>query len=112
MTSARRAAFDEALRARLQNGLERPRRRKVWVPAFATAAVVAAITFLVLSGRFRSVTVEGERESGAIVAEASSAAQWEYDLVYLDELAPSEDREESELLPDDCLAIASVFLSG
>jgi hypothetical protein len=97
MAPARRVAFDEALRARL----ERPRRRRILAPAFATLAVTAAVVFLVLSGRL-----------GAIVAEADTAAQWEYELVYLDELVRIEERDDSELLPDDYLAISSVFLSG
>jgi hypothetical protein len=108
MTPAKRVAFDEALRARL----ERPRRRRIWVPAFATAAVAAAVAFLVFSGRFEPVPADGGRETAAMVAEATADAQWEYDLVYLRELTRSEEEDNTELLPDDYLAIESVFLSG
>jgi hypothetical protein len=108
MNPARRVAFDEALRARL----ERPRRRRILVPAFAAAAVTAAVVFLVLSGRFEPFPTDAGGEKGVVVAEAETAAQWEYELVYLDELARIEERDDSELLPDDYLAISSVFLSG
>ncbi len=108
MSPSRRVAFDEALRARLG----RRGRRAVLVPAFATVAIVAMVALLIFSGRFEPVAMDGGMEPGAVVAEASAAAQWEVELLYLRELTPPEERDDSELLPDDYLAIASVFLSG
>lgn len=108
MSPSRRVAFDEALRARLG----RRGRRAVLVPAFATVAIVAVVALLIFSGRFEPVAMDGGVEPGAVVAEASAAAQWEVELLYLRELTPPEERDDSELLPDDYLAIASVFLSG
>ena len=108
MSPSRRVAFDEALRARLG----RRGRRAVLVPAFATIAIVAMVALLIFSGRFEPVAMDGGVEPGAVVAEASAAAQWEVELLYLRELTPPEERDDSELLPDDYLAIASVFLSG
>ena len=116
MGPARRVAFDEALRAalraRLRGWLERPRRRRILVPAFATAAVVAAVALLLFSDGFELVPPEGGVQPSSVVADAGEVAQWEYELVYLGELAGLEDRDDSELFPDDYLAIASVFLSG
>ena len=112
MGPARRVAFDEALRARLRSWLERPRRRRILVPAFATAAVVAAVALLLFSDGFELVPPEGGVQPSSVVADAGEVAQWEYELVYLGELAGLEDRDDSELFPDDYLAIASVFLSG
>ena len=108
MSPSRRVAFDEALWARLG----RRGGRTILIPAFATVAVAAVVALLIFTGRFEPVATDGGVEPGAIVAEASAAAQWEVELLYLRELTPPEERDDSELLPDDYLAIASVFLSG
>lgn len=108
MRPAERVAFDEALWARLG----RRSRRTILVPAFATVALAALVALLIFTGRFEPVATDGGVEPGAVVAEASAAAQWEVELLYLRELTPPEERDDSELLPDDYLAIASVFLSG
>ena len=95
-TSAQRARFDEALQARL----ERPRRRGFLVPALASAAAAALIWF----------SFSSDREvdpSKPVVASA-----WENELFLSSDVSPLDDRDEGEVLPDDYLAIASLFLDG
>jgi hypothetical protein len=96
MTSAQRARFDETLQARL----ERPHRRGFLVPALAGAAVAALI--------WLSFSPGGQIDSATPVA----ASAWESELFLSSDLTPLDDREESEALPDDYLAIASLFLDG
>ena len=43
---------------------------------------------------------------------AVAASSWEDEVFLSSDLSASEDREEGEALPDDYLAIASVFLGG
>ena len=95
-SSAQRARFDEALQARL----ERPRRRGVLLPALAGAAVAALIWIHFSSGP----EVDPARP---LVASA-----WESELFLSSDLSPLDDRDEGEALPDDYLAIASLFLDG
>ncbi len=96
LTPAKRAAFDEALRARI----ERPGRKRLLVPALATAAL-AAFAWVTFSFR------PGGGESNPVVASV-----WESELFLSSDLSPSGDRDDSEVLPDDYLAIASLFLGG
>ena len=95
-TSAQRARFDEALRSRIA----RPRRRGFMVPALASAAAVALVWFSFFSG-------PGVEESSPVAASA-----WENELFLSSDVSPLDDRDESEALPDDYLAIASLFLDG
>ena len=95
-TSAQRARFDEALQARF----ERPRGRGFLVPSLAGAAAAALIWFSFSPGR----EVD---EFKPVVASA-----WENELFLSSDVSPLDDRDESEALPDDYLAIASLFLDG
>jgi hypothetical protein len=98
-TPAQRAAFDEGLRARLE------RRRRPWlvVPALATAAAAALIWFAVTP----SVGPTAPRGDESVVAGA-----WDYELFFSSDVSPSDDRDDSEGLPDDYEAIASLILGG
>jgi hypothetical protein len=102
MTAAERAAFDAAIRARL----ERPERRPVLIPVIGAAAA-AALVWFVLTQPIGPIGSPGEEESGAAVA-----GSWEDELFLSSDLSASEDRDESESLPEDYLAIASVFVDG
>ena len=102
MSAAERVAFDETIRARL----ERPRWRPLLVPAIGAAAA-AALVWFVFSQTIVPIPPPGEEESAALVA-----SSWEDELFLSSDLSASEGREESETLPDDYLAIASVFLGG
>jgi len=102
MTAGERAAFDTSIRARL----ERRTRRPMLVPAIGAAAA-AGLVWLVLSLTTGPISLPGEEGSTAMVA-----SSWEDELFLSNDLSASEDREESEALPDDYLAIASVFLGG
>ena len=102
MTAGERAAFDAAIRARL----ERPTRWPMLVPALGAAAA-AALVWFVFFQTSGPLSPSGQEESAAVVA-----SSWEDELFLSSDLSASEDREESETLPDDYLAIASVFLGG
>jgi hypothetical protein len=102
MTAAERAAFDGAIRARL----ERPVRRPVLIPVLGAAAA-AALVWFVLTQPIGPIGSPGEEKSGAAVA-----GSWEDELFLSSDLSASEDRDESESLPEDYLAIASVFVDG
>jgi len=102
MTAAERVGFDEGVRARL----ERPWRRPLLIPALGAAAA-AALVWFVVSQTIGPTPLPGEEQSAGAVASA-----WEDELFLSSDLSASEDREESETLPDDYLAIASVFLGG
>jgi hypothetical protein len=102
MSAARRAAFDAAIRARL----ERPRRLPVLIPALG-AAVAAALVWVVLSYSVGPIRLPGGEESGAL-----AASSWEDELFLSSDLSAAEDRDESAALPEDYLAIAGAFLDG
>jgi len=102
MSAAQRAAFDEGIRARL----ERPWRRPLLMPAIGAAAA-GALVWLVISQTIGPTPLPGQEHSAAVLA-----SSWEDELFLSSDLSASEDREESETLPDDYLAIASVFLGG
>jgi hypothetical protein len=95
-TSAKRVDFDEALRARI----ERPQRRGFLAPALATAAAAALVWVSF------SLLPAGE-ESNPVAASA-----WESELFLSSDVSPLDDRDDSEDLPEDYLAIASLFLDG
>jgi len=94
--SAQRARFDEALQARF----DRPRRPGFLVPALAGAAAAALIWFSFSPG-------PEVDESRPVVASA-----WESELFLSSDVSRLDDRDESDALPDDYLAIASLFLDG
>jgi hypothetical protein len=95
-TSAERASFDATLRARI----ERPQRRGLLVPALATAAAAALVWVSISLG-------PAHDESNPVVASA-----WESELFLSSDVSPLDDRDDSEALPDDYLAIASLFMDG
>ena len=95
-TSAERAGFDAALRARV----ERPQRSAFLIPAFATV-VVAALVWVSFSLR-----PAGDESNSAVTS------VWENELFLSSDVSPLDDRDDSEALPDDYLAIASLFLDG
>jgi hypothetical protein len=98
-TPARRAAFDEGLRARLE------RRWRPWlvIPALATAAAAAVIGFTVTP----SIGPTAPPGDESVVAGA-----WETELFFSSDVSPSDDRDANEGLPDDYEAIASLILGG
>ena len=95
-TSAKRVGFDEALRARI----ERPQRRGFAVPALATVAVAALVW-----ASF-SLRLAGDEPNPVV------ASVWESELFLSSDVSPLDDRDDSEGLPEDYLAIASLFLDG
>jgi hypothetical protein len=95
-TSAKRAGFDEALRARI----ERSQRRGLLVPALAAVAA-AALVWVSFSLR------PAGDESNPVLASV-----WDSELFLSSDVSPLDDRDDSEALPDDYLAIASLFLDG
>jgi hypothetical protein len=106
MEPAECAAFDEALLGRLRRG--QPTRRRLMaagLPA-AAAAALAAVWLL-----FLSPGTERLAPSGGIVP-ALSARAWEEELFSEGGSFEAEQPDESELLPEEYIAIASVFLDG
>jgi len=95
-TSAERAGFDEALRARI----ERPPRRGFAVPVLAAAAAAALV--------WVSISLLPAREESDPVA----TGVWENELFLSSDVSPLDDRDGSEGLPEDYVAIASFFLEG
>jgi hypothetical protein len=95
-TSAKRVGFDEALRARI----ERPQRRGFAVPALATVAVAAL------------VWVSFSHWPAGDEPNPAAASVWESELFLSSDVSPLDDRDDNEALPDDYLAIASLFLDG
>jgi len=95
-TSAQRARFDAALQARIQ----RPQRRGWMVPALVAAAA-AALVWISFSER------PDQNEPDPVVA-----GGWESELFLSSDVSPLDDRDDREALPDDYLAIASLFLDG
>jgi hypothetical protein len=106
MAAARRAAFDEALLGRIRRS--HPARRwlmAAWLPAAAAVALVAVWIFSLSPG------TDGLVPSEKIVP-ALSARVWEEELFLDGGSFESEQPDESELLPEEYIAIASVFLDG
>jgi hypothetical protein len=104
MTAAERAAFDETLLERIQRS--HPTRRWLTlagVPAAVGAALAAAWLF------FLSPETEGLAPSEGMVP-ALSARAWEEELFLDDASLDAEQTDESELLPEEYVALASFFL--
>jgi hypothetical protein len=95
-TSAKRVRFEAALRTRI----ERPQRRGWMIPVLAAVAAAAMVWIRFSAG-------PGGNEPNPVVASA-----WENELFLSSDLSPLEDLDDSEALPDDYLAIASLFLDG
>jgi hypothetical protein len=95
-TSAKRAGFDEALRART----ERPQRRAFTIPVLATVAVAGLLWISFSLGPVGN-------DPGPV-----ATSVWENELFLSSDVSPLDDRDDSEGLPDDYMAIASLFLDG
>ena len=107
LSPARRAAFDDALAARIA----RRRHRWLLVPALATAAVAAALAWLAAPGAFDPEKI-GPENRDDVIAEATAATLWELELFDPDAFAERDDSDDLEQLPEDYAAIAVVFLDG
>jgi hypothetical protein len=94
LTPTRRAAFDTALRQRL----ERPARR-VW--AATAAATAAALVWFALSGAT-------PRRTQAVLPAAAVAA-WQAEVLFPEELGATATSDDERMLPPDYLALASAF---
>jgi len=102
-TSERRARFDAELRARIERS---PLRRLPFglggwvVPALAAVAAAGLVWF-----RFSTAPESHE-------ADPLAASAWESELFLSSDVSSSDDLDDSEALPDDYVAIASLFLDG
>ena len=103
MAAVERAAFDEALLGRIRRG--HPARRRL-MAAGLPAAALAAVWLLFLSPGTERLAPSEE------TVPALSARAWEEELFLEGESLESEQPDESELLPEEYIAIASVFLDG
>lgn len=105
-TAEQRAAFARELEARL----ERRRSRAAWLPALAGLGAAAAMAWVVLW----PASDPGPDVGGSLVDAAATRDDLEWQLFYPDRLL--EDRMETASerrdggLPDEYMAIASVFL--
>ncbi len=79
--------------------IERPQRREFTVPALATVAVAALV--------WVSFSLLPAGDDNPVVASV-----WESELFLSSDVSPLDDRDDSEALPEDYLAIASLFLDG
>jgi type II secretory pathway component PulM len=106
MAPAERAAFDEALLGRIRQG--HPARRRLvlaGLPA-AAAAALAAVWLLFLSPGTERLAPSEE------TVPALSARAWEEELFLEGGSFEAEQLDESDLLPEEYIAIASVFMDG
>ncbi len=122
LTAEERVAFTAALEARL----ERRRRTRRLVPALAGALAVAAVAWLAIPGppapTARPAAGPSLAASAGDIEAGLEAAQWGLDLLGSDTLLEDGLLEPGLLepgldaagdpLPDEYLAIASVFLDG
>jgi hypothetical protein len=119
MAAAERAAFDEALLGRIRGS--HPARRWLtvaWLPAAAAVALAVVWLFSLSPGTDESAPSEeivpalSARAWEEEIFLALSARAWEEELFLEDGSFESEQQDESELLPEEYIAIASVFLDG
>ena len=104
--AAERAAFDEALLGRIRRSHAARRWLTLaWLPAAAAAGLAAVWLF---SGWPGGDGLVASRE----IAPALSAGAWEEELFLDSGFFEAEQPDESELLPEEYIAIASVFLDG
>ncbi len=96
LTPTRRAAFDTALRQRL----ERPARR-VWAAAAVATATAAALVWFALPG----ATPPGTQ----VASPGAAVAAWEAEVLFPEELGATLTSEDERMLPPDYLALASAF---
>ena len=115
LSPSQRAAWDAALAARLET-----RRRAMLLPGLATAALATTLVFG-LGGWFglersdpsvRPTPMVSATQTRPLVVSAEDSVSdlpdaWEYLLA----LQPADDEEDGQL-PDDYMAIASIFLEG
>lgn len=106
LAAAERAAFDEALWGRIRRRhAARSRLALAWLPAAAAAGLAAVWLFSAWPGS------DGPAPSGE-APPALGARAWEEELFLDAGLVEAEGSDESELLPEEYIAIASVFLDG
>jgi hypothetical protein len=106
MTATERAAFDEALLGRIRRS--QPARRwlvAAWLPAAAAVALTVVWLFSGWPGSDEFVPSDED-------VPALSARAWEEELFLEDGSFESEQTDESELLPEEYIAIASILLDG
>ncbi len=94
LSPARRAAFDTALRTRL----ERPALR-VW--ALAAAVSAAALVWFALPG--------GGPHGTQVATPGAAVAAWEAEVLFPEELGATATSDDERMLPPDYLALASAF---
>jgi anti-sigma factor RsiW len=104
MPAGRRAVFLNELSERLAT---RPRRRAL-IGALLAPAAALVLAWLYLSGSPAPFLDDGP---ATVVAEAEDA-RWAYEVLYPPELNDTEDLEDSQMLPDDYLAIGSELLDS
>ena len=106
MSAARRAAFDEALSRRMRRG--QPARR--WLAAASLPAAAAATLAVVwlFSGWPGTDGLVPTEEAVSVL----SSRAWEEELFLDGGFSEAEQTDESELLPEEYIAIASAFLDG
>ena len=104
MPQARRAVFRRELSERLET---RPRRRAL-IGALLAPAAALALAWLYLGG---SPAASSHNGQATVVAEAADA-RWAYEVLYPPELGDTEDLDDSQMFPDDYLAIGSEFLDS
>jgi len=98
---AQRARFDAELRARIERPAQRRPALRGWlVPALAAVAAAALVWF-----RFSTAPERSEPDPPV-------ASGWESELFLSSDVSTFEDLDDSEALPDDYVAIASLFLDG
>ncbi len=92
----RRAAFDTALRQRLE-----PPARRVWAAAAAATVTAAALVWLALPGDAPPGT--------QVVSPGVGVAAWEAEVLFPEELGATLTSDDERMLPPDYLALASAF---
>ena len=100
MPSARKAAFLREVGDRL----ETPPRRRITIPALVVPAVALAAGWLYFTGALAPPVVD---LPATTTAEAAADVRWAYEVLYPSELSDIDHTGDSEMLPEDYLAIGS-----